>query len=85
MYECELNSLQRPVRAVARIAKIGQSAHWARRLRLTIINIRGAGRPVPLWRLFEVSGPWAQRRWRSSRACIVAALFFYLKTAQMLG
>jgi len=70
------------VRALARIAKIGQSAHQARRLLLINLNIRGPGRPVAQLQVFEVSGPWAQRRRRSSRALIVAALFFYLKTAQ---
>jgi len=30
---------------------------------------------VALWQLFEVSGPWAQRRRRSARAAIVTTRF----------
>jgi len=32
-------------------------------------------RPVAFWKLFEVSGQWAQRRRLSARAAIVTARF----------
>ena len=53
----------------------GFSAHWARRLNLTILSIRGPVRSVAFWKLFEVSGQLAQRRRRSARAAIVTARF----------
>jgi hypothetical protein len=63
------------VRALADFRDFGFNAHLARRLSLTNLNIRRSGRPVAFWKLFKVSGPWAQRRRRSARAAIATARF----------
>jgi hypothetical protein len=57
-----------------------RSAHWARRLLLTNINIWGDGRQLAQYQLSKFTGPWAQRRRRSARtadgtACLPLAEF----------